>query len=164
MAHFAEIDENNIVLRVTVSDQEYIDSGAVGDPSKWIQTSYNTRGGVHILGGTPFRKNYAGPGMIWDPVRDAFCQPKPSDKFTFNEETCLWDYPPKPENDNRRYTWNFKLDKWELLVNPKPYESWTWNEETYYWDPPVPYPEDYLAFKEPRYNWDEDNMQWVLRE
>jgi hypothetical protein len=163
MAHFAEIDENNIVVRVIVAEQEFIDSGAVGDPSKWIQTSYNTRGGVHLLGGIPFRKNYAGNGMIWDPIRDAFYSPKPSDKFTFDEETCLWMPPPKPENDNRRYVWNLKLDMWELLINPKPYESWIWNEETYYWNPPVPYPEDYSDSEEPKYDWDEDNMQWVLR-
>jgi hypothetical protein len=163
MAHFAEIDENNIVLRVIVASQEFIDSGAVGDPSKWIQTSYNTRRGIHTLGGTPFRKNYAGPGMIWDPVRDAFYPPKPSDKFTFNEEICDWDFPPKPENDNRRYTWNFRLDQWELYIPTKPYESWTWNEETYCFDPPVPYPEEIKANEEPRYLWDEYNLNWVLK-
>lgn len=164
MAHFAEIDENNIVLRVIVAEQDFIDSGAVGDPTKWIQTSYNTYANKHKLGGTPFRKNYASPGMIWDPVRDAFYEPQPSSNFTFNEETCTWDFPPKPEGDNRRYTYNYRLDKWELLINPKPFESWSWNEETYYWEPPIPYPESQLPNEEPRYIWNEDNMQWVLRE
>ena len=163
MAHFAEIDDNNIVLRVIVASQEFIDSGAVGDSSKWIQTSYNTRGGMHLLGGTPFRKNYAGPGMIWDPQRDAFYPPKPSDKFTFNEETCLWDFPPKPENDNRRYTWNYKLDQWELYIPTKPDESWTWNEQTYCFDPPVPYPGEFNPNQEPEYFWDEYNLVWVPR-
>jgi hypothetical protein len=163
MAHFAEIDENNIVIRVIVADQEVIDSGEFGDPTKWIQTSYNTRGGVHKLGGTPFRKNYAGAGMIWDPVRDAFYEPQPTPRFTFNEDTGMWEYPPKPAGDNRRYTYNFKLDIWELLVNPKPYESWTWNETTYFWDPPIPYPEAYSTTEEPRYVWNEENMQWVLK-
>jgi hypothetical protein len=162
MAHFAEIDENNIVLRVIVAEQEFIDSGELGDPSKWIQTSYNTRAGVHQLGGIPFRKNYAVPGMIWDASRDAFYVPQPSPRFTLNEETCTWEFPPKPEGDTRRYMYNFRLDKWELLVNPRPYESWSWNEETYYWEPPIPYPEPILANESPRYIWDEDNMQWVL--
>lgn len=163
MAHFAEIDENNIVLRVIVAEQDFIDSGAVGDPSKWIQTSYNTKAGIHILGGTPFRKNYASPGMIWDPVRNAFYAQQPTPRFTFNEEACVWEFPPKPVNDNRRFTYNFELDKWELLVNPRPYESWTWNEDTYFWDPPIPYPEQYSNTEEPRYIWDEENLNWVLK-
>jgi hypothetical protein len=163
MGHFAEIDENNIVLRVIVAEQDFIDSGAVGDPSKWIQTSYNTKAGVHTLGGTPFRKNYAATGMIWDPVRDAFYGQQPTPSFTFDEETCTWQFPPKPVNDNRRYTYNFAADKWELLFNPKPYESWTWNEDTYFWDPPIPYPEEYSTTEEPRYMWDEENLNWVLK-
>lgn len=162
MAHFAEIDENNIVLRVIVAEQDFIDSGAVGDPSTWIQTSYNTRAGIHLLGGTPFRKNYAGPGMIWDPVKDAFYLSQPSPRFIFDEETATWVAPPKPVNDNRRFIYNFELDKWELLVNPKPYDSWTWNEDTYFWDPPVPYPEELSSTEEPRYIWDEENLNWIL--
>jgi hypothetical protein len=163
MAHFAEIDENNIVLRVIVAEQDFIDSGAVGNPSKWIKTSYNTRGNIHMLGGVPFRKNYAGIGYIWDPNRDAFYSQQPTPKFTFNEEKCTWEFPPKPEGDNRRYTYNFKLDKWELLINPKPYESWSWNDETYFWEPPIPYPEEYNSTGEPRYLWNEENMVWVLK-
>lgn len=162
MSHFAQVDDNNIVLQVIVAEQEYIDSGAVGDPSKWIQTSYNTRAGKHINGGTPFRKNFAGIGMIWDPVRDAFYSPQPSPRFTFNEESGTWDYPPKPEGDIRRYTYNFTKDDWQLLINPKPYDSWTWDETTYLWNPPVPYPEEFDLTKPPRYLWDEEQLNWVL--
>jgi hypothetical protein len=162
MSHFAQVDDNNIVLQVIVAEQEYIDSGAVGDPSKWIKTSYNTRAGKHITGGTPFRKNFAGIGMIWDPERDAFYSPQPSPRFTFNEESATWDYPPKPEGDIRRYTYNFKKDDWQLLINPKPYDSWTWDETTYLWNPPVPYPEELDLTKPPRYLWDEEQLNWVL--
>jgi hypothetical protein len=93
MAHFAKLDENNVVVFVTVGRDE--DDGKeaeltarTGDVYK--QTSYNTVGGVHLLGGTPFRKNYAGIGYTYDPVRDAFIPPKPSDDATLDESTCQW--------------------------------------------------------------------------
>jgi hypothetical protein len=109
MAHWAEIDENNIVLRVLVTsnDDQNGDEGYqwlidnLG--GRWIKTSYNTAGGVHTLGGTPLRKNYAGIGYTYDEVRDAFIPPKPEDTMTFpnnavltfnwelDEETCLWE-------------------------------------------------------------------------
>ena len=94
MGHFAEISgSNNIVTRVIVADQDFIDSGAVGASSNWVQTSYNTHGGVHRLGGTPLRKNYAGVGYIWDEKRDAFYDPQPDPTWSFNEETCVWEEP-----------------------------------------------------------------------
>ena len=95
MAHWAEIDENNVVLRVTVGSNEDHDEGYqwlidnLG--GTWVKTSYNTAGGKHLLGGTPFRKNYAGPGMIYDKSRDAFIPPKPEGNWSLNEETCLWE-------------------------------------------------------------------------
>lgn len=106
MAHWAEIDENNVVLRVTVGSNEDPDEGyqwlVDNLGGTWIKTSYNTVGGVHLLGGTPFRKNYAGIGFTYDPVRDAFIPPKPEAinkngvfiKFALNEETCLWERVP----------------------------------------------------------------------
>lgn len=114
MSHFALINENNIVVNVIVAEQEFIDSGAMGDPSKWIQTSYNTYGGEHKLGGTPLRKNFAGVGMLYDPVRDAFYFPQPSPRFIFNEDTCLWSYPPKPD-DEQEYIYNYVIDDWQLI-------------------------------------------------
>ena len=95
MAHFAEIDNQGIVLRVIVADQDFINSGLVGDPKNWIQTSYNTQGGKHSMGGNPLRKNYASMGFIYDKVRDAFIPPKPSSGALLDEETCLWLRPNK---------------------------------------------------------------------
>lgn len=106
MTHFAQINENNIVTRVLVIDQETINTGAFGDPATWIQTSYNTRGGVHILGGTPLRKNYAGVGYIYDPTRDAFMTPKPFDSWVLDEDACIWQAPISMPDDGKRYFWN----------------------------------------------------------
>jgi hypothetical protein len=96
MAHWAEIDENNIVLRVTVGSNDDSDEGYqwlidnLG--GTWVKTSYNTIGGVHTLGGTPLRKNYAGVGYTYDSERDAFIPPKPEDgDFVLNEDTCQWE-------------------------------------------------------------------------
>lgn len=100
MSHFARIDENNIVQEVLVIEQAIIDTGLFGDPSRWIQTSYNTRGGQHLLGGTPLRKNYAGIGFLYDPERDAFIEPKPFDEWVLDEETCSWVAPvPMPDEE-----------------------------------------------------------------
>ena len=96
MAHFAKLDENNVVVFVTAGRDE--DDGKeaeltarTGDVYK--QTSYNTRAGVHLLGGTPFRKNYAGIGYTYDATRDAFIPPRPSDDATLDEATCQWIVP-----------------------------------------------------------------------
>lgn len=119
MAHFAKLDENNIVVFVTVGRQE--DDGKeaeltarTGDVYK--QTSYNTIGGVHTLGGTPLRKNYAGIGYTYDEARDAFIPPKPFKSWVLDEDTCLWNPPvPMPE-DGKRYQWNEELINWEEIV------------------------------------------------
>ena len=113
MSHFALIDDNNIVLQVIVAEQEFIDSGVLGDPSKWIQTSYNTNGGVHSLGGTPLRKNYAAIGYTYDVERDAFIPLKPYDSWTLNEETCLWESPVPYPNDGNVYIWEEALQQWK---------------------------------------------------
>ena len=96
MSHFAEISgSNNIVTRVIVAEQDFIDSGAVGTGSNWIQTSYNTYGGVHKLGGTQLRKNYAGIGYTYNTGSDAFYSPQPepsgSIPYLLNEDSCLWE-------------------------------------------------------------------------
>lgn len=98
MAHWAEINENNIVVRVIVTNNEDPDEGYqwlinnLG--GNWIKTSYNTYGGTHILGGTPLRKNYAGIGFTYDESRDAFIPPKPEGVgWILNEDTCLWENP-----------------------------------------------------------------------
>jgi hypothetical protein len=119
MSHFARIDENNIVQQVLVIEQEEIDTGNWGDPSKWIQTSYNTYGGIHYGqdrqpdGGVPVRKNYAGIGFTYDPTRDAFIPPKPFDSWTLNEETCLWECSIEYPQDGKFYIWEEALQEWK---------------------------------------------------
>ena len=110
MSHFAQINQNNIVTRVIVAEQDFIDSTVVGDPSTWIQTSYNTFGGQHKLGGTPLRKNYAGIGYYYDSELDAFIAPKPFESWILNTDTCLWEAPiAKPEG---MYYWNEEELNW----------------------------------------------------
>ena len=120
MAHFAEINEDNIVVRVIVADQSFIDSGAVGVPNKWVKTSYNTYGGVHRLGGTPLRKNYAGIGYAYDPDRDAFIPPKTYDSWVLDEQKCQWKAPkdiPKAK-PAEAYRWNETRRDWDLKQTP----------------------------------------------
>ena len=112
MSHFAEIGTDNIVIRVIVAEQDFIDSGAVGSSANWIQTSYNTRGGIHLLGGIPLRKNYAGIGYTYDFARDAFIPPKPYESWVLNEETCLWDPPVPIPLDDKIYRWDEETTSW----------------------------------------------------
>ena len=112
MSHFAQIDENNIVTRVIVIDQETVDTGLFGLPSSFVQTSYNTRGGVHVLGGTPLRKNYAGIGFTYDVDRDAFIPPRPFDSWTLNETTCNWESPVAMPTDGKVYDWHEDTLSW----------------------------------------------------
>lgn len=111
MSHFAYIDENNIVTQVIVAEQDFIDSGKVGDPSRWIQTSYNTRAGWHPEG-RPLRKNYAGIGYWYDSTRDAFIPPQPFDSWILNEDTCLWEPPISYPQDNQIYEWDEETTSW----------------------------------------------------
>ena len=111
MAHFVEIDSNNVVLRgVVVSDNDQ-DRGQdflakdLSFGGTWLQTSYNTSAGVHRLGGTPFRKNYAGVGYTYDAGRDAFIPPKPYPSWILNEFTCCWDAPTTRPSDSKLYNW-----------------------------------------------------------
>ena len=92
MAHFAKVRDGK-VTKVIVAEQEFIDSYIDNEPGQWIQTSYNTIGGVHQLGGTPLRKNFAGIGDIYDSARDAFYKEKPYESWTLNETTCKWEAP-----------------------------------------------------------------------
>ena len=103
MSHFAKV-ENNLVTQVIVAEPDFIATGALGDPAAWLQTSYNTRGGVHFDadgiadGGEALRGNYAGIGYTYDAENDVFVAPKPSDDATLNTTTWLWEVPEKAEN------------------------------------------------------------------
>jgi hypothetical protein len=115
LAHFAKLDENNVVTFVTVGRQE--DDGKEADlcartGDVYKQTSYNTHGGVHALGGTPLRKNYAGIGYTYDAGRDAFIPQKPYASWLLNETTCLWDAPVAYPDDGKRYSWDETTTSW----------------------------------------------------
>ena len=107
MSHFAKI-ESNLVTTVIVAEQDFIDTLE----GTWAQTSYNTRGGVHSLGGTPLRKNYAGIGHIYDSSKDAFYSSKPSASWTLDDDTCLWGAPIDKPSDaiinggDKAYDWD----------------------------------------------------------
>ena len=109
MGHFAKVN-NGFVQQVIVADQDYIDT--FPDASSWIQTSYNTHGGVHKNGGTPLRKNFAGIGYTYDAGRDAFIPPKPFASWTLNESTCLWDAPVAMPTEGGPYKWDEAITSW----------------------------------------------------
>lgn len=115
MSHFAKI-ENNIVVRVAVAEQDWVDQ----QEGEWIQTSYNTYKGVHALGGTPLRHNYAGQGFIYDRERDVFLPPKPFASWSLNTETLEWEAPiskPTP-NETTDYFWNEEELSWKARKKP----------------------------------------------
>jgi hypothetical protein len=134
MASFAKLNSENIVTTVVsvvndvLKDSNGIEQESIGiqflktlynEPNAiWKQTSYNTIGGVHKLGGTPFRKNHAGIGYTYDSQRDAFIPQKPYNSWILNETTCLWEAPvayPVDSNINNIYTWNEEILNWELI-------------------------------------------------
>lgn len=117
MSHFAQIDENNIVTQVIVIEQDVVDTGLFGNPISWIKTSYNTSGGVHKLGGTPLRKNYAGIGYTYDSTRDAFIPPKPFNSWTLNEDACVYEAPIPMPNDEKMYIWDEETISWVSINN-----------------------------------------------
>jgi hypothetical protein len=136
MAHFAKLNEENIVVQVIkVNNNELIVDGNESEAQgikflnatykvnniTWKQTSFNTKGGVHLLGGTPFRKNYGGIGYTYDETRDAFIPPKPFNSWVLNETTCLWEEPiPEPKltqsqiDNGNYYDWNEENQTWDL--------------------------------------------------
>ena len=135
MASFAKIGLNGKVIAVhsvvneVLHDSNGIEREDIGIDfltklhgwSVWVQTSYNTHGGVHSSGGTPLRKNHAGIGMTYDETRDAFIPKKPFNSWILNEQTCLWEAPiPIPQltqeqiDNNNYYAWNETNLNWEI--------------------------------------------------
>ena len=119
MSHFAKINNDGIVQNVIVAEQDFIDSGAVGDSSNWIQTSYNTRGGVHYSpnsnepdSGIALRKNYAGVGYTYDSTRNAFYTPQPYPSWLLDDDTCQWDAPVPMPDDDKWYDWDESTTNW----------------------------------------------------
>jgi hypothetical protein len=111
MGHFAKVTDGK-VTQVIVAEPEFFETFVDSSAGEWIQTSYNTHGGVHALGGTPLRKNYAGIGFTYDRIRDAFIPPQTFASWVLNEETCLWDSPIPYPNDGKVYKWNEPTTSW----------------------------------------------------
>lgn len=116
MANWAEIDENNNVIRVTVGNNEDPNEGydwiVENLGGKWLRTSFNTRRGIHTLGGIPVRKNFAMPGYKYDEERDAFIAPQPYPSWIFNEDACDWDAPKPMPDDGENYIWREDILDW----------------------------------------------------
>ena len=108
MSHFAKV-ENGLVTQVVVAEQDFINTGALGDPTSWIQTSYNTQGGQHP-NGTPLHMNYAGVGYSWDGT--GFAAPQPYPSWTLNKATYLWEAPVAYPTDGGTYTWDEATQSW----------------------------------------------------
>ena len=113
MSHFAKV-EDGVVTQVLVAEQDFINSGAVGNAADWVQTSYNTHAGQHPEG-RPLRKNYAGIGYSYDAGRDAFIPPKPHNSWVLDEDTCLWNAPVAYPTDGNRYEWNESTTSWDQI-------------------------------------------------
>jgi hypothetical protein len=111
MAHFAKVVDGK-VSQVIVAEPEFFQTFVDSSPGEWIQTSYNTHGGVHATGGTPLRKNYAGIGFTYDRTKDAFIPPQPYASWVLDDNTCLWNAPVAVPADGKRYTWDEATTSW----------------------------------------------------
>ena len=139
MGHYAQIDENNIVVQVLVAKGDIVNTGIFGDPSKWIKTSYNTAEGVHNTpnkvvdgqyvpdGGIALRKNYAGIGYTYDKDRDAFIPPKPFPSWVLDEDKCIWKDPVEG-----RFTQGVD-PTWDDSKPIQEYKNWRWDEDNQEW-------------------------------
>jgi hypothetical protein len=130
MASFAKLNSENIVVTVesvvneVLKDSNGVEQESIGvqflktlynEPnSVWVQTSYNTHGGVHSNGGIPFRKNHAGKGYTYDLQKDAFIPPKPFNSWILNESTCNWNAPIPYPIDGQKYSWKEETQSWTL--------------------------------------------------
>jgi len=132
MANFAKIGLNNKVIEVhTIHNNELLIDGVENEQKGidflnnlykindvWKQTSFNTYGGVHKLGGTPLRKNFAAKGYTYDEAKDAFIAPKPYPSFILNEDTCQWEAPVARPDNVKLYEWNEETTSWDEIVLP----------------------------------------------
>ena len=122
MSHFAKV-QNGVVTEVIVAEQDFINSGLVGPASEWVQTSYNTRGGVHYGedgqpdGGAALRGNYAGIGYTYDSTHDVFYAPQPYPSWTLNNTTWMWEPPVPYPTDDKMYQWNEEARNWVEVQN-----------------------------------------------
>tara|TARA_R110000772_G_scaffold178424_1_gene289844 strand:+ start:182 stop:1207 length:1026 start_codon:yes stop_codon:yes gene_type:complete len=150
----AKLEEMRAVPQVEFDNSVYWE-GYYGGCKR---TSYNTQGGVHKLGGTPFRKNYAGVGYIYDPVRDAFYSQQPYASWTLDESTCYWQ-PPTPRPEGMDWYWKEDTTEWVdyVYINPdnkQPFPSWIWDTTKGIWEAPTPRPEGIDWY------WKEETLTW----
>jgi hypothetical protein len=158
-----KIEEKGPIPSTEIDNTIYWE-GYYGKGGLCKRTSYNTIGGVHQNGGTPFRKNYAGVGYTYDPVKDAFYSPQPYESWTLNEESCIWECPvERPEGE---YWWKEDTTEWvdyEYYSEPYTYEplyaSWIWNTTTGGYEAPIAEPD--IEDKN-SYIWSEENGAWML--
>ena len=163
----AEVEAIQVQIRAKLEEMDAVPQVEKDNTVYWEgyyggckRTSYNTQGGVHKLGGTPFRKNYAGVGYIYDPVRDAFYVEQPYASWTLDESTCYWQ-PPTPRPEEGVWYWKEDTTEWVdyVYINPdnkQPYPSWTWDTTNGGWSAPVEKP------LEPFYKWDEETQTWII--
>ena len=159
MAHFAKIDENNIVLEVVVVNNEVLLENGVEveqngidflnnllGTANWIQTSYNGS----------LRKQFGGIGYVYDEVNDVFIESQPFPSWTLDSD-FEWQPPTPMPINGKPYEWNEATQTWDLIERLQPFDSWTWNEEAWEWQPPTPYPDDGQP-----YQWNEETTSWDL--
>ena len=111
MSHFAKVTDGK-VTQVIVAEKEFFDTYVDSTPGEWIQTSYNTQGGVHKLGGTPLRGNYAGIGYTYDRTNDVFYAPQPYASWVLDNTTWSWEAPVAMPTDDKKYTWDEAVKNW----------------------------------------------------
>jgi hypothetical protein len=111
MSHFAKVTDGK-VTQVIVAEKQFFDTYVDSTPGEWIQTSYNTQGGVHKLGGTPLRGNYAGIGYTYDRTNDVFYAPQPYASWVLNNTSWSWEAPVAMPTDDKRYTWDEAVKNW----------------------------------------------------
>lgn len=163
MAHYAFLDDQNIVTEVIVgidenadnNDYEVFYSNIRGQTCK--RTSYNTFKNMHTNGKTPFRGTYAGIGFRYDPDTDKFYPPSPFASWVFNETDYEWEPPIRHPNPDYPATYLWDEDSVSWFLAPSPYASWILNNETKEWEPPIAMPDDGMI-----YRWDEDSISWEL--
>lgn len=121
MAHFAQLETTQnpdilVVVQNIVAEPDFIATGALGDPAFWVQNSYNTRAGVHILGGEPLRGNFAGIGYLYSKQHDIFYPPQPFASWTLDIPTASWVPPVAYPTDGEIYNWNEDSQSWDAVL------------------------------------------------
>ena len=164
----AEVEAIQVQIRAKLEEMDAVPQVEKDNTVYWEgyyggckRTSYNTQGGVHKLGGTPFRKNYAGVGYIYDPVRDAFYVEQPYASWTLDESTCYWQ-PPTPRPEEGVWYWKEDTTEWVdyVYINPdnnQPFPSWTWDTTNGGWSAPVAYPDNFTPIQGV---WNEEEQKW----